>query len=591
MSNYKKLFDEFPPTSIKEWNEQISKDLKSSDALEKLNWSTIDRFKLKPFYNQEAIDQTLQTSPGEFPFKRGNNVEKNSWLVNHNYNTTDINNILKAIDNGVNSIGLSDNYKNIIDKIAEKDVSICNTKHKNSHEFFNLIKANKNLMGSVGYDAIGEFLITGEETEMNDLPEIIDTTVKKELNIKVVDINGNYFNSAGASIVQELAFSLSQAVEYISFLTDKGFKIDDIANKFQFKFSIGADYFLEIGKFRAAKYLWAKIIESYSPANTDACKMFIHAVSSSWNKTVYDPYVNLLRTTTESMSAIIGGIDVLTINPFDQAYNDYNDFSARVAKNQQLVLKEEAYLDKVIDPAEGSYYIERITDLLIKEAWKLFLEIEEHGGFINSFKKNYIQNLIKSTAWRRDEDIANGKRVFLGTNKYPNQQEKLKNKPKAVKTSKKTNSKVETLKLYRATDEFENLRICTEKTALTPKVFLFTYGDVKMRKARAGFASNFFACAGYDIIDNTCFDNIDDGIKEALKAKANIVVLCSSDDEYQQMVPTVSNNLKGKAELVIAGYPKEYIEQYKEMGIGEFIHVRSNILETLKNFNKKLGIK
>jgi len=302
----------------------------------------------------------------------------------------------------------------------------------------------------------------------------------------------------------------------------------------------------------------------------------------------------MLRTTTEGMSAIIGGIDALTIKPFDYSYKEQNNFSDRIAKNQQLVLKEEAHFDKVIDPAAGSYYIENITEALIDEAWKLFIEVEDKGGYVRAFKEGFIQKKIKTTANKRNIDIALKKKVFLGTNQYPNQNENIINdidKEKAFQKKEKIGKTAEPLTMYRGAQSFELLRLNTEQLEQKPKVFLLTYGNLNMRKARASFASNFFACAGYEIIDNFGFETIEEGIKEAKENNADIVVLCSSDDEYKDIVSTTMKSFNDKTEVVLAGYPKEQIKEYQELGLKTFIHIKSNIIETLIDFHKKFNIK
>jgi methylmalonyl-CoA mutase len=292
------------------------------------------------------------------------------------------------------------------------------------------------------------------------------------------------------------------------------------------------------------------------------------------------------------MSAIIGGIDVLTVIPFDATYMENNDFSDRLAKNQQLVLKEEAYLDKVIDPAEGSYYIETITESIINESWKLFLDIENKGGFIKSFEQNIIQNQIKIVASKRDNDIDFGKRPIIGTNKYPMHGEDIDpNSTRIIFPRKQFHSegkKIEPLWNYRGSSRFEFLRGIIDDEKVKIKVFLLLYGNPVMRKARANFASDFFSCAGFEIIDSHEVESIDEGIKAALNRKADITVICSSDEEYAKIVPAASIGLKDKTELVVAGYPKEHISMFKDLGITDYIHLKSNIFETLKNFQSKL---
>jgi methylmalonyl-CoA mutase len=293
------------------------------------------------------------------------------------------------------------------------------------------------------------------------------------------------------------------------------------------------------------------------------------------------------------MSATIAGIDSLTVTPFNNAFEKATDFSDRIARNTQILLKEESYFDKIVDPAGGSYYIETLTNSIAENAWKLFQEIESKGGYIEAFKAGFIQGKVTETANKRNLNIASRREILLGTNQYPNALEKADAKITAEaissKTSKRDDAIAEPIKPYRGAEQLELLRLKTDKAKETPKAFLLTIGDLTMRKARAGFASGFFACAGFKIIDNLGFKTVDEGVKAALDQKASIVVVCSSDDEYPTVAPAVLEKLNGKAITVVAGYPAS-IEELKSKGIKHFIHMKSNLIETLQGFQKELGI-
>jgi methylmalonyl-CoA mutase len=416
-------------------------------------------------------------------------------------------------------------------------------------------------------------------------------------NFTVITVNGRNFHHAGASIVQELAFSLAAGAEYLTQLTERGLSVDHVAPAMRFNFSVGSDYFMEIAKIRAARQLWASIVKAYGPSSDEISKMSIHTETASWNITVYDPYVNMLRSTTESMSAVLAGVDSHIVKPFDSAFSAPDEFSERIARNQQLLLKEEAYLDKVVDPAAGSYYIENLTASLLEEAWKCFLEVEEKGGYIEAVKTGFIQDTVKKNAEALDLDIATRKITLLGTNQYPNRTERKETFIPAEVFSDsdftEEGAEVETLKPYRGAQAFGVLRKKTDNYSgnhKRPAVFMFTIGNLAMRLARAQFAGNFFGVAGFDIIDNLGFNNIDEGVKAAEDSKAEIVVICSSDDEYAELAPEILNKLKGKAIVVLAGYPKDIIEDLQIAGMEYFIHMRSNVLETLQDIQKKLGI-
>jgi methylmalonyl-CoA mutase len=323
-------------------------------------------------------------------------------------------------------------------------------------------------------------------------------------------------------------------------------------------------------------------------------KMDIHCVTSEWNKTVYDPYVNLLRTQTEAMSAILGGTNSLTVEPFDIVFRQPDEFSERIARNQQLILKEEAYFDKVADPGAGSYYIETLTNLIAENAWKLFLEIEEKGGFLACLKTGYIQKKLTDSAEKRVSDVASRKAILLGTNQYPNIREKIS---ESVDLKKVFNEKavigdknIEPVRRVRGSLRYDELRIAVDKAARRPVVFLLPIGNPAMRKARSQFSANFFGCAGYEIIDNQGFENTDEAVGKAIESKADIVVICSSDEDYLVFAPDIFTRLKDKAIIVVAGNPSS-IDELKSKGLENYIHVRSNVVEILNGFNEKLGIK
>jgi methylmalonyl-CoA mutase len=381
--------------------------------------------------------------------------------------------------------------------------------------------------------------------------------------------------------------------EYMLQLTDRGISADIAASKIRFSFGTGSNYFPEIAKLRAARLLWAVVTNGFLPSKSESIKMDIHCVTSEWNKTLYDPYVNLLRTQTEAMSAILGGADSLTIEPFDIVFRHTDEFSERISRNQQLILKEEAYFDKVADPAGGSYYIENLTNLIAESAWELFLEIDDLGGFLSCLKSGFVQTKLSESAAKRENDIATRKTILLGTNQYPNTLEKISDTVDLNKVFGKksvdTDLVVDPINLFRGSRQYDKLRIAVDKAVKRPVVFLLPIGNPAMRKARAQFSVNFFGCAGYRVIENQGFSTIEEAVSQVLTSKADIVVLCSSDEEYLLFAPEVYIKLKDKSIIVVAGNPAS-IEELKSKGLENFIHVRSNIIQILTDFNKRLGI-
>jgi methylmalonyl-CoA mutase len=611
-SNISRLFSEFPPVSTNEWMNRIKEDLKDT-PFEKIIWKSGEGIDINPFYRQEDLSELayLDAIPGSFPFVRSGKSELNEWLIRQDIIVEDYSRAnaeaLQALNWGADSICFTipeeapmqqADFKTLLKGIYIECINLNFKAPGKESEIIDFLIQEINeqkleagkITGSVNLDPLGQVCLKGSyrEGEKEDLRKSASILKKVQSfpHLRLIGINGDIFHNAGASSVQELACCLALASEYIEKLSKEGCNLDQLSKSFQLNLAVGPLFFIEIAKIRSARLLFAQLFNAWS---TEVNKnIFIHTSTSKWNQTVFDPYVNMLRGTTESMSAAIAGADSITVVPFDKPFRASTKFSERIARNTQVILKEEAYFDKVIDPSAGSYYIEKITDSLTENAWQLFLKIEDMGGFSETLKSGYIQNLIGETARQRDMNIAQRKVILLGTNQYPDFTEKLTEDANLFTISGKVNSTITSIKplrQYRGSMPFEEMRIQnTTGKAELPKVFLLTYGSVNWRIARAVFASNFFGCAGYEIIDNPGFATIKEGAEAAIEAKADIVVLCSSDDQYPIIAPEAYSLLKNKSTIVIAGYPKDSIDELKKIGIEYFIHMKSNVLEELKKF-------
>lgn len=623
MANHKeKLFNEFPPVSTEKWEEVIQKDLKGADYEKKLVWKTLEGFKVPPYYRGDDLKEKeyLDTMPGEFPFTRGNNSKTNDWEIRQDVEVEDLKkaneDALFILDRGVTSLGLGVKCKKgscSVTSAADleallKDIhfNCIGLYFKSGHNSPEIVKFLADLTakkgfnkeevnGAVCYDPLGYLTIKGawgesETADFESIKSTIELAADEMPNYRTLAVNGQHFNNAGASVVQELAYSLAMAAEYLTRLTDLGLSADLVTKHMQVNLGVGTNYFMEIGKVRAARFLFAKLFEAFGSENK---KANIASFTSSWSATVYDPYVNVLRATTEAMAAVIGGTNSLVVKPFDMSFKKANNTSDRISRNIQIILKEESYFDKIADPSAGSYYIENLTDSLIGEAWKLFLDIDSKGGYLQALKDGVIQNAIEEIASKRNNNIATRREILLGTNQFPNFNEsvshEIDNTVVADNRVEIEGDIVKPITKYRGSEAFETLRLATEKAAKRPKAFMLTHGNLAFRKARATFSCNFFACAGYEVVDNLGFESAEEGVKAALDANAEIIVVCSSDDEYEAFVPHVKELLGDKGILVVAGAPKS-MDDLKAKGVEHFIHVRSNILETLQGFNKLLGI-
>lgn len=661
------LFEEFPPVSTEEWEEVIKKDLRGADYKEKLKWDTGEGIDILPFYRKEDLKDGRVKEPIRADLK------DNKWSICCAVFDQDVaqanKTALNALQRGADALQFEIKIKSTSGMLGgdlegtsvqtqqEFNTLLRDIKPESTGLIFDSAMASpimlamlKNMQDSnltqpeisavFSYDPYAYIAQKGqlpkrEDLLVNEIIDLVRNTQSAE-NIRPLCADARLWHNTGGTIVQELGLSLSAASEYMALLTDNGLDAVTAAGSINFMTATGSKYFPEIAKFRALRLLWNQLLDAYDVKKE--IPAYVHAETSVWNKTVFDPYVNMLRSTTEGMSAAIGGIDSLTIHPFDRVFEQPDDFSERIAKNTQIIMQEEAYFDKVTDPAAGSYYIEKLTDKIAGEAWTLFQEIEQEGGLLKSLRNGTVQTSIESVQKQRDREIATRGRIFVGTNQYPNPDEvtekgkesshgfstvSLKNndydfalgseKKEVINAIGKALSEgaaigdliptlfqedwskhnYRTIETYRGTKAFEELRLATKKNKHVPTVLTLPMGDKKMRKARSTFTANFFGCAGYHIEDPVGFESIEEAINTVKEKEPDIVVICSSDENYKQLVPELCDrigSLQMKPITVLAGYPKEHAEEFKQAGIDEFIHAKCNVLETLKKFHQKLGI-
>ena len=607
-----KLFDQFPAVTTEEWRAKVDADLKGVPFEKKLVWRTNEGFNVQPMYRAEDIEdlKTTDTLPGEFPFVRGTR-DNNNWLTRQEILESDpakANEVaLDVLTKGVNSLGF---------KVAEPTLATVETLLKGIDiaaveinftccpgkalalaealvEYIKKNNAAESFRGSIDYNPLRPAFRHGKNIPADAIETAakLIAAVKDVPALRVLAVDSVMLNSAGAYIFQELGYALAWGAEWMTKLTDAGLSADEVAKRIKFNMGVSSNYFMELAKFRAARMLWAQIVEQYKPECKCACKMVCHASTSLFNQSIYDAHVNLLRSQTEAMSAALAGVDSITVVPFDTPYKTPDAFSERIARNQQFLLKEESHLDKVVDPAGGSYYVETLTVSIAKEAWKLFVEVEEKGGFFALVDNGDVQAAVNESNKKRHADMARRKEILLGTNQFPNFNEMALEKIEKTEGCgcgcAEGGDAAKALNTSRQASDFETLRLATEKASNRPKVFMLTIGNLAMRLARAQFSSNFFGCAGYEIIDNIGFNTVEEGVKAAMDKGADIVVLCSSDDEYAAFAPEANTLIDGRAEFVVAGAPA-CMEELQTKGITNFIHVRSNVLETLQAFNAKL---
>lgn len=577
------LFEEFPPVATADWEAAIQKDLKGADYAKRLHWQTDDGITVKPYYRSEhlnGLEYLSQSAPGEFPYTRG--VEpSNDWRIRDEIDEdgiTEANAAAKAsVAAGAQEIWFR--------RVAPQTLGDLNA-----------------LLNGLDGIAIGFWADTANEALVNLLIEsglrlkgvmklhpfndadLAARFLKRSPgpDFRPVAIRRANFLEAGATTIQELGFVLSTGIEYLRAMTDRGVTVDQAANGVAFWMSIGSSYFFQIAKFRAFRLLWARAVEAFG-GSREAAKACIYARTADWNQSIYDPYNNVLRGTTEAMSAAIGGVSSLAVAPFDETYRNPTAPSRRLARNTQLILKRESWFDRVVDPGAGSYYIETLTNSLASEAWKLMQAVEGMGGYLKARDSGFIPNEVRAARDRKEQALAMRRKAVVGVNNYPNTRERMLEQiePKDID-----------LVYGRGVETFEDIRLRTERYAAagnkTPVFLLAEMGDLKMRKARSGFVLNFFGCAGFDV--RVSHFESPEALAEAAKAaQADAVVLCSSDEEYAALTAPVVQALNGTP-VIIAGNPKD-TEQLKQAGAADFVHIRSNAVETLSAWQERLGVK
>ncbi len=381
-------------------------------------------------------------------------------------------------------------------------------------------------------------------------------------------IRADLLHEAGAHAIQELGYAIAAGVERLAALADSK-PVDAAAREVEFVMAIGPSYFLEIAKLRAARLLWAQALAAFGVKDSEAGYMRMTVRTPRRNKSFYDRHTNLLRVTTEALSAVIGGCDQLIVDAFG--------FDNHLALNIQRILREESHLDVVADPAGGSYYIESLTDFIGREAWKLFQQVEAEGGYAKALASGSVEKALAAARTARDKSMSSRRRSMVGVNNYPNLTEKAPESDGQIAT---LNSP---LPQYRIAEPFEKIRRRTidhaHATGKFPKVLLLTRGDVKMKGARSNFCLNFFGCAAFDMVVS----------EEYRGSDADLIILCSSDPEYLAFAQDICP--KVKVPVLVAGNPKDQIDALQAAGVQGFVHVLSDAVATLTEWQNKLGIR
>ncbi len=622
------LKETFPPNDYNQWLQAVKDSLKGADFDKVMKTKTYEGITLKPIYTKADVADLPFTDnqPGTSPYLRGNDPQRflqQGWLVAQNHDESDLNKLnaelLKELNLGLTAVNLTlkheDNnrgvvFKNIDDlRTAFAGVDLLAAPlfmqlDVRDDGFLLLLEkyvdeigvSLADLKAGIGFDPTGEFARLGYcDLPLEDFWQKLVDSVKwaseKAPGIRVLSLDGTVYEAAGASSMQELGFVLSNAIGLIQGLQYSGFTINQLAPLFQVKLSLGSNFFMEIAKIRAFRLLWAEMIKAFGGSESNQ-KIWIHGKTANFNKSIYDNYVNVLRTGTEGFAGVIGGVDSLEIGHFNQLTEIPDEFSRRIARNQQIILKEEAHFGKVIDPAGGCYYIESLTSELATKAWGLMQDLESMGGMVRCLRAGKIHELIEPIAKARIEAVNKRKDVFVGINMYANPLEKEPvngSESDVPESSKAVELDKGALPRHRAMEILENLRLSLAKSQANKQVFLLNMGSIAEFKARADFASGFLQVGGFEVISNNGFASVSEAVQAAKASGAKAFCLCSTDDNYINLVPELRKELMGQI-LILAGYPTDLVESYKQQGINLFIHIRADVFNTLSQLALQMGV-
>ena len=456
----KLLFNEYKSVSAKAWKQKIQLDLKGDDYNEALIWNSPEGIDVKPFYHADEFKTLPQVS----------SAKVTSWKICQTVYVSDEEQAnTKALDvlsRGANSIKFIIPSEDIsIDELL-KDIDLTSTPLHFELQFLSeeFVKqfVSIPIEGKINFniDILGNLARTGNwyynlNRDHEILNNIIASSTKQSTSLLSIDVS--LYQNAGANMVQQLAYGLAHANEYLNHFGEK------VIHQINFNISVGTNYFFEIAKLRALQLLWKTLASEYSE-NVSTCH--IYATPTKRNKTIYDYNTNMLRTTTECMSAILGGAHTISNLPYDSVYHKDNEFGERISRNQLLILKHESYFNKVNNPADGSYYIESLTQQMAEKALVLFKNIEANGGFLKQLKEGIIQRKIKESGIKEQKLFNNNEEILLGTNKHPNTTDKIKHDLELypfVKT-KVRKTLIEPIIEKRLAETLEQKRLKTEKT-------------------------------------------------------------------------------------------------------------------------------
>lgn len=603
----------FPLKTEEDWKAKAEESLKGKSN-ETLKSSTYEKIILKPLYFQRDA-QKAPDYPGGSDFRRGINplgyVTKD-WKIAQRISYQSVDELKEKLHGSIEKgqTALSFEVSEVLFKSKEMIYDIMgdlpskfpfaiNGKGLQSAFLAALTEretsANQ-VSGYVGSDPFSLFVEEGfiAEEFFNGWMDDIKLANEKLPKLRTVLINTSAYHQGGANAVQELGIAAATGTFYLQSLLDRGMNLEDVLGKMIFQFSIGSHFFMELAKLRAARILWSKITQVYGADPKDR-GMHITAETSSITKTVYDPYVNLLRAGNEGFAAVVGGVQYLHITPFDDITGS-SQLSERIARNTQNILKEEAYLQKVVDPSGGSWYVEALTKELAETAWQYFQQIEAKGGLLEVLKSGWLQEEIAAVQTERVQDVFTRKQSIVGTNVYANLAEAACPAPvqrynNYLCAERSTRINIRQINNVRLSEPFEKLRKLSEeiksKSGSKPNIGMICLGELKNYKPRLDFMKGFAAAGGIEAVDSGSITSLESTKQFILRQDTKYFCFCGSNDQYESFGHEILSTLNREfpdLTFYLAGLPEKDLQpKWASEGIKQFIHIKSNCYDILSN--------
>ncbi len=608
------LFGDFPRVSKEDWKKEVEK----RSSYEDLIWRTEDGIGVEPLYTEEEVRQFLpgkDTLPGEFPFARGTGKKDNSWLLAEQIRLGDpqeaARGALGAVESGADSLIFiaqteikSGTIKTLIKDIDPLRFSVNFALRGNPERVCRLFISScaeegidtQKLGGALFFDPLSDMLARGSiatpiDENIEKIAESIGYLSDTAPGYGAFSAKGATFRNSGATITQELAFTIAAAAEYLVMLGQEGVSAEDACRHLVFSFSTGSSYFAEIAKLRAARIIWARVAEQFSSVRSETAKMRIHCHTATFNKTIYDSHVNIARATLEAMASVIGGTDSLAVAPFDAHYRKPGRFSRRVARNIQLLLRNESHLGDVADPGGGSHHLEKLTWSICEKSLELFQQVEKKGGYLECVRNGFIQDSVENSGKKALREISRGERTLVGTNEFPNLDERMAGEIEKALTEETRRLPVNAAPLApsRAAMEFERTRLFNEKyaekTGEAPKVFLLHLSSSPQAAARSTLSKNLLRCGGFAVADGAKNPGAEEGAAAAIAENPLAVVICGSDEDCEQISSEAIAKLKDSAPgmfIIVCVTPGDLATDLLRAGASDLIYENCDIARTFE---------